>query len=452
MVRGRSASKAVAAYAKAYAACVVAFCALLVVVSCVPRSWIRANVEESTLALTNEGDYPIAWPTATMNPHDLDSFTTALSLNIAMHVTGRPPFGAFAGTYYIGQATMVDNLAAGLDEPGQVDYIRYWHGYLAVLVPLLVVCNLTQIRVLFVCSMSMLACLVCALLARRAGTGAALSLGVACLFTNLWAVAASTSLAFSFFVAFGAMLYVIARVRPGSAALGEDVTGVFFFVVGAVTVFVDFLDTPIVTLGLPLATYCLLQGERIGRAPLRRVLAVLATLALAWAAGYALLWVTKWVISLAMFGMQSWAETASTIGGRLSTADPSGQGSITRVQAVLANVRYFVTRGVACVAGALVLACALLTVRHRNERMWRCGLVLLLVAMLPVVWYVALPNHSFQHAFFTFRSLSVTAYALCLALACVVDWRSVWRGALGLMRGRDVCASREASHGDRGGE
>lgn len=420
-------AKSLLRYVKAYAICVAAFCALLVVVSCVPTSWIRGNVEESLETLELEGDYPEAWPTATMEPHVLDSFSTALSLNVAMHVTGRPPFGAFSGSYYLETKDMVENLVRGLDKDGQINYPRFWHGYLALLVPLLLFCNLTQIRMLFVMLISLLACIAIALLAKREGVGAALSLGVACVLTNLWAVAASTSLAFAGIISFAATIAVLLRAKPESKALGEDITGVFFFVVGALTVYVDFLHTPIVTLGLPLATYVLLHRKAIEKSRMRDVLVCMAVFAVSWGAGYALVWVTKWIISVVLLGAQAWTETLSVVSDRSSTTNPWNGQSISRLDVVKANVRQFVTGGMLRASAVLGLLWAVVTAFFHRQKGWKPAVALVLVSLLPIAWYLAMPNHSMEHSFFTFRCLSVTAYALCLMMTVFTDWDALGR-------------------------
>ena len=91
-------------YAKAYVVCVGVFSLLMVLVSLVPKNAIRQQVEESIPMLIEEGDRPAAWPTMHETPDALDSFTTSLSLNIAMHVTGNPIMGAVLCPPYMAPA------------------------------------------------------------------------------------------------------------------------------------------------------------------------------------------------------------------------------------------------------------------------------------------------------------------------------------------------------------
>ena len=103
--------KSVRSLAKAYLACLAIFTVLLVAVWCVPKSLIKPQVIESCGVLAEEGDYPQTRVTASMRSDTIDSFTTALSLNIAVHGTGNPLKDAFAGAYYKnGEIFIYDNI------------------------------------------------------------------------------------------------------------------------------------------------------------------------------------------------------------------------------------------------------------------------------------------------------------------------------------------------------
>ena len=49
-------------------------------------------------------------------------------------------------------------------------------------------------------------------------------------------------------------------------------------------------------------------------------------------------------------------------------------------------------------------------------------LLVLLLALYPFVWYMALRNHSMIHAYMTHRNLAVTVMAVCCAVSlCLED-------------------------------
>ena len=422
-------------YAKVYAVCVGLFTLLLVIVSFVPRAAIQRQLEESAGILATEGDRPVAWPAADLEVDYLDSFTTALSLNIASHAVGHPFVGAFAGSYFVGQGSRVEQFAEGLGKEAQVEYARYWHGYLSVLVPLLVVCNIDQIRVLFLILMVTLACVATSLMGRRRRMGAAVCLGIALLFANVLFATVSTSLAFSFFVALGATVWVLIRVREDDERLCDDVDGVNFFVIGALTVFLDFLNTPIVTLGLPLATYAMLRKRTLAERPAKESLVRLGILFFAWGAGYGLVWATKWIIGFVVCGSNVF-EGVVGLAGSWTSGTPEGVESVSRMDVIRENLGQMLPRWLVLVCAGLAVVWAGLMLRFRRRGSGTLVLALLCAAALPFVWYLVLATHSHVHSFFAYRNLCVSVYALGLIACYAMDWRalrdrlSFWRGAV----------------------
>lgn len=66
----------------------------------------------------------------------------------------------------------------------------------------------------------------------------------------------------------------------------------FFLIVGILTSYFDFLTYPIVTLGIPLCCYFLLESDRLWNNIKR-----LTGFSVSWAIGYAGMWAAKWVIA-----------------------------------------------------------------------------------------------------------------------------------------------------------
>lgn len=408
-------AKTATSLAKAYLVCLASFTVLLLAVWCVPKSLIKPQVIESCGVLSEEGDYPQTRVTASMRSDTIDSFTTALSLNIAVHGTGNPIKDAFAGAYYKNGEVFTANLAEGIDKPAGEAYTRYWHGYLVVLIPLLTVFSLVQIRSIFLLAMGLLSCAACALIGRKTSLLASLALALALIMSNVWVAAFSTSLAFSFFVALVAVILVALWADEGKELGTERNWLVFFFVVGAVTSYVDFLNTPIVALGLPLATYLAIRHESVAKATLSEAAMLVAGACIAWGLGYGLLWASKWALSAIVLGTNAFGDALGTASYRVGA---NGLGA--RIDAIRANVNtMFDTWQRYLVAALAVVLLVVGIVRHRRPCL-PLAISLLVVTLLPILWYVALANHSTIHAFFVYRALSVSVYAGALMPALLI--------------------------------
>ncbi len=51
-----------------------------------------------------------------------------------------------------------------------------------------------------------------------------------------------------------------------------------------------------------------------------------------------------------------------------------------------------------------------------NKEIFIAILPYILISIMPFIWYALLQNHSYYHAFFTYRNLILTSLGICLCL------------------------------------
>ena len=162
-------------YIVVYIILIVLFVVSLTISSLFPSEWIKENVAESANILESESNYKqvnvfykgVAIP--------FDNYTDALMLNTAYSIdNARPLYSAFTArkNYIPGETNAVIEETAGeLQVPSGYDkkdsvaelkdtvngrvlesfeYGRYWHGYLTIIRPLLIIFNIHTIRVIFI--------------------------------------------------------------------------------------------------------------------------------------------------------------------------------------------------------------------------------------------------------------------------------------------------------------
>lgn len=270
------------------------------------------QLEESYSQLHGEGEYhqmisgARAW--------QLDNYTNAIMLEIAGHGDSLGIEGAFAGYRYVGEAQdRIERFGQSIGKFAKADsehwapYARYWNGWTVILKPLLLFLNLNQIRTLFFIVMSALVAVLACTLSRLEGVAAGSVVSVGFAAVSYPTACFSLSLSFCFFVALGASLMVVRRAaaarRSGTGVLGEGRGWpLFFLAVGCATAFLDFLCTPIVTLGVPLSLLVFLSRGEVEAMPMRRVVLTGLLCCASWAVGYAGLWASKWVLSSLVLG------------------------------------------------------------------------------------------------------------------------------------------------------
>ena len=372
---------------------------LMIAVYAIPPETVWENVRMSAQTLADEGlRYEVI---DGYHASRLDDFTDAIMIGNAVLTTDNPVESAMTARHFAGGETIgtLMRYLDGGDVPTE-SYARYWHGYLVALKPLLMVMNLNSIRVLNMYAQLALVLLVAALMVRRG-----LSRHVPALFAayvSLCPAAVMQSLQYStaFYAAFGAMavwLWMDGRLNDA----------LFFMAVGMLTGFIDFLTYPIAALGLPLALLIALRQERgqpFGLPDFVRP-------CMGWGIGYAGMWGGKWLMAALLTGKNVFAEAGSAMGNRLGAVDDSGV-ELALTTGVRENLRIMFNPLTVLMLAGVLAVCALLWMRGGKrkgiKRLWPY----LLCALLPIGWYMVLLNHSAEHAFFTYRALCVTLFAV----------------------------------------
>lgn len=295
---------------------------------------------------------------------------------------------------------------------------RYWHGYLVLLKPLLLFLSYIDIRmVLTLAQGAMLAAVVAGLCRRNLGKLVP-CFALAMLFIT--PAAAGFSMQFStvfctFLLAMLALLYLPPHVFDGHGL------PVLFLLTGMCTSFVDYLTYPVASFGMPMVLCLFLFPAASAKDEWKRLILC----GICWVVGYFGMWAGKWVIAGALGGEQwFWPNLMAKIAERSSNVSDDITIGYRNVLAAVMGV--FVKRAYLLAAGAVAVMWLVALLRGIKRKWPAQGkqpgrqLVLLGLAALPFAWFFVTKNHTFNHAFFTSRSLCVTAFALAAWLAAFV--------------------------------
>ncbi len=399
-----------------YLACLVLFTVLLILSYCIPTRFMHSNMEESIMTLESEGS---TWHMIDGGENwRLDNFTLAMMLNTACHGDSDPIRNAFysplVGTY-TDDYDPIERLSTGLDQPddgpGRTSYMRYWHGYLVVLKPLLCFLNLTQIRMLLLVVVSALLAITMVALARREGPAIAVLFGISFVAFNYIVGVFSLSFVFCPLLALVGALLVLSKSKsvPMGSSSFFDTWTIPFFVLGALTSYLDFLTFPLITLCIPLSMLVFLSRHNIGKGTMWRSIGWVCALCVCWGLGYATIWTSKWVLAT-LVTQQNVIEDALHDMHTRTGHKVEGE-YIGPLDAPLANLWLaFPFWSVVLWAGAVV-ATFLPPIRRRlaswlpskTQGYWWVAPIAL-IALIPYVWYFFASNHSQIHFWFTYRA------------------------------------------------
>ena len=287
-------------------------------------------------------------------------------------------------------------------------YSRYWHGYLVYLKPLLMLFSWEQVLWLGAGLQTILTLVlfVTACRVKHPEVGIAVVIGL--LFMKPALMLSSLAMSICWPITLAALFLILLR---HDRLEKKEHYPEFFFMIGIVVAYFDFLTYPIVTLGFPLCAFFLMNREE----KLKRNVGRTIIYSGCWALGYVSMWASKWIladltlqsgtIKSAFSSILGWTEA---IGGR-----PRISGGLYVIMLNLQEYKFWIYP---VLAGVLVLFDIVAFVRASRrvsiKRAAVCSVPYLLTACLPFVWYIVVQHHSGLHIAFTFRIISVAALAL----------------------------------------
>ncbi|MCR5508263.1 MAG: hypothetical protein K6F34_06225 [Lachnospiraceae bacterium] len=392
-------------------------CVLLVSTAWIPKEAIRHNSLVSAQYLMQKDVFFDA--ASGINGSRIDRYADSILLNIAYHYDREYPLrSVMVSAYYFtpSQDENANFLDAVKDDLGvNRQYLRYWHGSILFVRPLLTVLSIRGIYILHAILLILLfsAFLVTALRLRQRAV--ALAMTLALIFTGIFFVPLSLEYTWNFLVMLAASLAALilaSREKPVDF-------GTFFMITGMITCFLDFLTTETLTLLIPLLIIL-----KVKKTPFKEAWKSSLYRAFCWGFGYAGIWAAKWGLTAIVYRENVIPYVAEHIGERLG-GDLTGVSGLTMItRAVTRNIFCLFPLGYggagAVAAIVIILAGAYIAyVYHVNDFDRGSILLFALIGIVPFIRFLILHNHSYIHYFFTYRALGSTIFALVLIIACL---------------------------------
>lgn len=342
-------------------------------------------------------------------------FTDSLMLQNAVYDEGHSVFEKAMGIYrngfedgvWLPREALVEYLSG--ETSVEYSYARYWHGYLVVLKPLLLLFNWGEIQFLNQIVQTLLLIAVTIGLVKRGKEGYAVAYGIAFLFLVPVIMPVTLSLSVCLY------LYLILNLLQLCLHEKLVIRGwylYFFLLAGMATSYMDFLTFPIVTLGLPMAFYFLLSERKT----VKESLVSVAKYSVSWGVGYIGMWASKWILGSMILGQNVLKDASDTLSQR--TDSISYDSRILSFLSVLwDNLKMYKALPYILLVVVLIVITVFMAVKYPSKskitvKLKAC-IPYVLIALMPFAWYFVALNHSGEHYMFTFRALIVTAFAGC---------------------------------------
>ncbi len=378
---------------------------LLIIVNLIPRNYIKNNVKDSLYYFISEGNFP---KIKYAYNYVLDNYTDSLMINTAYSVDSNKPLESamlMRRNYRPNENLKLKN--SGNDEMPIYDliqsfnenndtyfqYQRYWHGYMIILRPLLVFFNYKQIRILLITTIIILSLILVYLAYKKIDIYASIATLFMLIVSNFIFIGLSMQYSSVFIIMLISSIYIITKCKEKNDKQMFDV----FLVIGMLTSFFDLLTTPLLTFGIPVIYYIVLKNKE-NNLSIKSLLKVM----IAWGLGYGLIWLSKWIICDSIYNTGTIKEAFYKIFLQTNSTELF---NVTALKAIKRNFSY-INRPI------ILFAIFTVVLTLINKKIIKMNILILMLGLLPFLWFAIVKNHSFIHARFTFRDLLITLFAL----------------------------------------
>ena len=418
-------AKKIRSFAAILAVSAVVGTLLLVLVFLLPVGPMRKNVEKSVSNMLKTGD---EIPEDVFSQYlwkNRETYTDAIMVQNA--IERLPDKNAYEHAMWMYHYdleedvwTPEDSLKAFCESHENVNnmylhiYARYWHGYLLYLKPLLLLFSWQHVVWLELAVQAALMIWVLVTAVKQKNIGVAVVTLGSFLFMKPVLVLVSLTMSVCWILTLLAVEYMLLH---HDRLHDKGQYPEFFLIVGILTSYFDFLTYPIVTLGIPLCCYFLLESDKLWNN-----IKKLIGFGMSWAIGYAGMWAAKWVIADLTLHTGTIRDALWSIIGRTEAIGgrPRMNGGFYVIGLNLQE--YPAYMGV--IAILLAIAAVVLLAGTIAKGQWKTEyaqlIPMVIIATIPFVWIIAVQHHSALHARFTFRILSVAAAAVITFIVLLV--------------------------------
>ena len=382
---------------------------LLVLSFSLPDASIQTNASKSSMQLVGVGDYPSVIDG--FNGTMLDNYTDAIMINSASYIPNN--YSLIERVLKVPQAhadwtsgPIADLYEYYNDEDAIIEaksYERYWHGYITILRPLLMFCDYANIKFIYFALHFVLLFVFLSLLKKKTNIVVTFSFLISYICTYAFIVPLSLQYSHVFFI----MLVSGIILLKYNDVLNKN-HGIYFFflIVGIITSYFDLLTYPLVTLGINLIIYILINKD----IKIKDILIYISM----WFIGYGGMWFMKWLISSIILGENVFLNAYNQIKQRTG-------GGYKILDVISGNLFYLKHSTTFIVFVSALISNIILKIKNRinkpafNKQKF---ISIIIVIILPMIWYAILREHSSSHSVFTFRSLIISLFGILMLPEC----------------------------------
>ena len=395
----------------------------LAATSLIPKSAIKTNIIESVeYYKTIQGIDRIKFKRYDTYIH---YYADTRKLNILYNIDSKHPIKSTLWSKYCQITFMDSNIdlinTVEKDLKPNTNYLRYWNGVMMFLRPLLTIFNMKEIYFINTIILSILALILLVLLFLRSKRLAIIYL-LSLLLTTSFYVTYCIEYSVMFYVMFITSIIALLIDRKGK---DEKIVNkrlcILFFITGIVTTFFDFLTNEILTIFIPLLFIIIIRKEENRLGSLKDIIKFSLKVCILWFIGYALTWVSKWILSSIILNINAFDYVKENLTKRFNGLQGLPSHEILYKNVINRNlfsipfmfyIKENITNWKVIYFIVVFIFLVLFFINWKDLKNKKYLLILLVIALMPYIRYLILANHSYRHLMFTFRDQIITLIVL----------------------------------------
>lgn len=202
-----------------------------------------------------------------------------------------------------------------------------------------------------------------------------------------------------------------------------DIAGIrkillIIFIISCITNFVDYLTVPLITLAIPLLLYILYKQKNDKEIKCKDYIKIIIKSSIIWFIGYATTWISKWIIYDIIYqeGLLK-----SAIMQVMYRSESYNKYKIITIQEMVRELIFDNIGYTVMIFNIFIFGCFIckkkykLKIKEKSEY-FNESIPMLLISIMPLVWYRALANHTLMHYRFVYRHMLIFLIGITICL------------------------------------
>ena len=400
----------------------ILFGIMLLTIVTIPREKIEDNIKESIPDLRSSTEVK------RIKPERYDTYFHVYADEILLNMiycmdTENPIQSMMEAKYYDDGIHPSLEGAVETQSNGNTEYIRYWHGSMTIIRPLLMFLNITQIYYLFAVILAICVITLFIMLFRKKQYILIIAMTIGLIVTSSIYVPFCLEYMWTYLIM---LIATMIGIHIESKEKGNKYVRILMFITGILTCFLDFLSTETITFLIPIICIYTIRYKEKRLQDLKTEGKQILSWMFMWLIGYGIMWIAKWFLTSVILHINVLDYVTEKAMVRINGNMNENTIFATIINGLKKNfltIYPFFAIKKPIIGWAIVISILIVIIglAKRDKEEIKKACIVFAIGLVPYVRYLVVASHSRGHYFFTFRAQLATIMAIIVAMYIIID-------------------------------